>query len=180
MGKVLLLLAVIFFALIFDRLNIFLFLLCSSILHELGHMASYGILVGVPNIKATIFGIKLKSNLLYGTKKVVVLASGPFVNFIIIIICQIMLSKHFYLQIYIFMCVNLVIMLFNLLPISFLDGGQILSAIIDNYYIEKVLNIGSLFLILSIIIIFSADIYYSLCAISIFLIYFILNTLNDI
>ncbi|MEG0021221.1 MAG: site-2 protease family protein, partial [Oscillospiraceae bacterium] len=146
----------------------------------LGHIAAHMILVGAPQLKLSIFGLKLKETFMCNRNKFIILLFGPLVNFVIILICNILLSRHFYLQLYVFMCVNLVIMLFNLLPIHFLDGGQLLSIIINNYSIEKFLDKLSVMFIFIIIVVFSNDIYYSICSMSIFLIYFIANAFNDV
>lgn len=180
-GTEIFLLAVIFFALIFDRLNIFLSLITSSILHEVGHIFAHLLLVDKkPKVDISIFGIRLNASGLYGKTKVIILFCGPLVNFVIILACQVILLQNFYLNVYIFMCVNAAILVFNLLPIQFLDGGQLLSTIVDNYYIEMSLSVLSLILMLAIIFVFSVDIYYSLCAVSVFLIYYIMNTVTGI
>ncbi|MEG0091097.1 MAG: hypothetical protein RSA20_04700, partial [Oscillospiraceae bacterium] len=170
----------VFFMLLFDKMNIFLFVILSSVFHEIGHILASFILGHAPQIEISIFGIKLKPALLCDRKKFIILFCGPLVNLIIVIVCHVILSKHFQLRVYIFMCVNLIIMMFNLLPIHFLDGGQMLAIIANSYYIEKLMDGLSILFIFVIIFIFSEDIYYSICAASIFIIYFIANSINGI
>ena len=173
---------IIFFALIYDKLNIFLFFIISSILHELGHALACFILKCKCKIDISPFGFKLTPSLnIYSYKKFFILISGPLVNLLICFICYFILQKQFTLSCYVFMVVNLIIGLFNCLPISFLDGGQILNCICDRYYIvENIVNVLSMLILLYAIFYFSHNIFTSLVSYTIFLLYFLFSKLNDI
>ena len=163
---------IIFFALLFDKLNIFLYLIVSSVLHETGHIAACLIFKNKPKIKVSLFGIKLYDYPTEKNKKLVVLLSGPIVNIILILISYFcFLNKEFSLNIYVFMCVNAVILIFNSLPIQFLDGGQILTIFCSNDLICKIAEIVSITFIICVLISFAQNIYVSISAIILFFFY---------
>ena len=139
-----LLMVFVFYALIFDRLNIFLSLIISSLLHEAGHIIADIICGYKPILKISVFGICLVNYPADKRKKFIVLICGPMINVILIIICWIFLQINFRLNLYIFMCVNLVILIFNTLPVSFLDGGQLLNIFITDKKILKTAEVISL------------------------------------
>lgn len=162
----------LFFALLFDKLNIFLYLIVSSVLHEAGHIASCLIFKKKPKIKVSIFGIKLSDYPTEKIKKLLVLSSGPFVNTILILISYYgFLNKEFSLNIYVFMCVNAVSLIFNILPIHFLDGGQIFNMFCSNNLICKIAEIISITFILVVLILFAKNIYVSIAAVILFFFY---------
>lgn len=74
-----------------------------------------------------------KANLLE-IKKIIVAASGPITNLIMIIVIMILNTTGKENQIY----ANLLIMIFNLMPIYPLDGGRILKSVIHIFYGGKV------------------------------------------
>lgn len=167
-----------FFALIFDKLNIFLFLILSSILHEMGHIIACLISGNKPKIDISLFGIKLSNYPNNKYKKLFILVSGPLVNLILIFI-SILLNLHsFKLNRYVFMCVNIVLLIFNILPISFLDGGQIISVFCDNHHMRKFLDLISFLLIIMAIFAVSSNKIISLIVLFIFVVYYILNSIN--
>ena len=127
------LLVIIFFALLFDRLNICFYFLLSVLLHEAGHILICFLMGNKPRIRFSIFGIKLKNYPYEKTKRLFILLAGPAVNLFLIIFCQYKLSVQFTFDIYILWMVNVVILITNILPIYYLDGGQIL-----NMYIVKI------------------------------------------
>ena len=97
---------IIFFILLFDNMNIFLFLIISSVIHETGHILSCIIFGYKPEIKISVFGIRLSE---YPDKKylkLIVLISGPFINCLTIIICLLVLNYKFSLNIYTFTHIN--------------------------------------------------------------------------
>lgn len=168
-------LSVIFFALIFDKLNIFLFLIISALLHETGHIFSCWLLGIKPKIKISFFGIKLCRYPEEKIKKLIVLISGPFVNILLAIISNSFLYYNFSLKLYTFMCVNLVLFLFNIMPIYFLDGGQVITLLFDNYRISKITDIISVICIGVLTLHFSNNNVVSLLIVCMFLIYYCLN-----
>lgn len=168
-------LVIVFFSLIFDRLNIFLFLLISALLHEAGHILVCIALKTKPKISISPFGIKLCGYPQNKISKLMVLSGGPFANLLIIIIMSFLLCHRFSLNKYIFMCINIVIMLFNLLPIHFLDGGQIILLFCDSKIIRNIMDICGFIVLAMVIFVFSDNILLSLSAFGLFVIYYLIN-----
>lgn len=114
--------------LIYDVDRIFLCYFVSSIFHELAHiMALSNFSVKIKQISLKVFGFSIKRiQQLPFLKEIVVLFSGCFSNFILILIFMLSKNKTAIL-------VNLIILILNLLPIEFLDGGQILKLFLDRF-----------------------------------------------
>lgn len=124
------------------QVEIYATIMIFCIIHELGHLLA-GLLLGMkPNkIEIMPFGLSvsfklhtkdynkkiLKANLLE-LKKIIVAVAGPITNLILILIFVFtninIISKE--VAIY----ANILIMVFNLLPIYPLDGGRILKGIV--------------------------------------------------
>ena len=165
----------IFFALLFDRLNIFAYLIFSSLCHEAGHILVCKLLGYTPAVKLSVSGAKLSGYPQSRYQKLAVLVAGPFVNLLFVIISSLMLSAEFSLDVYVFCCVNAVILLFNMLPVTFLDGGQLIGIFVQNSTMQKILDILSFVLIFGFILYFSANIYHSFAAAAIFAVYYLFN-----
>lgn len=171
-------LIILFFGLSFDRLNVFKYCIISSILHELGHIVSYRFFIKRwPEIKISIFGFKMINDIQNSNFNIVILLFGPLVNFLIVIISSFVLYFKFKLDIYVLLCVNIIIFVLNVMPIYYLDGGQILYNI-SNFYQRKyrMISIISLSFLLVIYLIYAGNI----LPILVFLMYFIINIVNDI
>ena len=130
-----------------------------AIIHELGHLVS-GLLSGMKPEKIELmpFGLsisfrinvkeynkKIKKGNMLEIKKIFVALSGPLTNLIIIFIAY---NLHIdFLKSIMIIYTNLLLMLFNLLPIYPLDGGRIVKSILHIYYgkrkAEKYTNIIS-------------------------------------
>lgn len=100
----------------------------ACLLHELGHIGAMK-LAGVRIRGLTFYsgGIGLKSeplSLLKTGTEIFILAAGPLVNLLLAAISTAMGMG-------IFAGVNLSLMLFNLLPLSMLDGGRIMAAVLE-------------------------------------------------
>lgn len=120
-----------------------------AIIHELGHLIA-GLALGMKpeSIKLIPFGLSISFKLnprdynkkigtgnLFEIKKIIVAVAGPLINFFIILI-----ASHINLNIFsnlIIIYVNLLIMLFNLIPIYPLDGGRILKGILHMFVGKK-------------------------------------------
>lgn len=131
------------------QINIYAIFIISTLIHEISHAVA-GIVLGLTVRKFCImpFGFKItfeetgnyKNN---AVKKIMIAIAGPTVNILIMaiaIICK--LNNNVIYS-------NLIIALFNLIPIYPLDGGRILKSILNtkkppqktNYIINKISNI---------------------------------------
>lgn len=124
------------------QLWLYAIILSFAVIHELGHLVT-GILVGMKPTKMELnpYGVSisfsinandynkkiLKANLLE-IKKIIVASAGPITNLIIILITD-KLNLGIFTEITI-MYANLLLIIFNLLPIYPLDGGRILKSLL--------------------------------------------------
>lgn len=124
------------------QLWLYAIILSFAVIHELGHLVT-GILVGMKPTKMELnpYGVSisfsinandynkkiLKANLLQ-IKKIIVASAGPITNLIIILITD-KLNLGIFTEITI-MYANLLLIIFNLLPIYPLDGGRILKSLL--------------------------------------------------
>lgn len=158
------------------QIEIYVLIILFAIIHEMGHLAA-GLLLGMKpeSINLTPYGVSisfklipndynrqiLKGNVL-SIKKIFVALAGPLTNLIIIILVLNMKINIFSNLIIIY--VNLLLLLFNLLPIYPLDGGRILKQILHIVFgkkeAEKHINTISFISLVLITFIASIGIYY--------------------
>ncbi len=147
-----------------------------AIIHEIGHLVA-GILLGMKpeSIELIPYGLRISFRLipkdynkkimngnLLALKKMIVAIAGPITNLIIIIICgNIKINMFLYL---IIIYANILLIIFNLLPIYPLDGGRFLKEILHIFFgknkAEKYINIISFITLIIVTIISSISIYY--------------------
>ena len=128
-----------------NQIQIYTLIMCFAIVHELGHLLT-GIILGFkPNkIELTPFGLsigfkvnlkdynkKIKRANAIEEKRIIIAMAGPVVNLLIIFIID-KLNIDIYEKIMIIYS-NLLLVLFNTLPILPLDGGRILKGILHIY-----------------------------------------------
>ena len=114
--------------LVFDINNIALICLLSSLVHELSHVLFLTLFSAKINgISFKVFGKKKKKNKqLTFLKEFLVLISGCFSNLILVLVFLKLNNMYVVL-------VNLIILTFNLMPISVFDGGQILKLFLERF-----------------------------------------------
>ena len=128
-----------------NQIQIYALIMCFAIVHELGHLLT-GIILGFkPNkIELTPFGLsigfkvnlkdynkKIKRANAIEEKRIIIAMAGPGVNLLIRFIID-KLNIDIYEKIMIIYS-NLLLVLFNTLPILPLDGGRILKGILHIY-----------------------------------------------
>ena len=172
------LLVAIFFILLIDKLNICFYFFISVLLHETGHIIVCFLTGNRPQIKFSIFGIRLCNYPNEKVKKLFILLAGPSVNLFIIIFCQYNLSFQFRIDIYVLWIVNIIIFTTNILPIHYLDGGQILGLFIQNKYVRNINDLVSIIFLCTASFIFCNNNLYTLVCISIFIAYYFINQNN--
>ena len=134
MNSLFVFLVVVFTGLFFDRANIFLYCIVFSFLHEAGHILAYLLCYKKwPKINISIFGFRMENNILFQQNSILIFLSGPLVNFIIVIIIFYLLKIKATFQLYIIFFINLILFSINILPVYYLDGGQILYRISPFY-----------------------------------------------
>lgn len=111
---------------VFKNENILLcFLFC--ILHELGHLAAMAFFgEKARSITLGYFGMRIDcgARILPKISETVIAAAGPTVNLLLMLLCRVFKLDGA-------AQINLSLAIFNLLPVSLLDGGGILSAFVS-------------------------------------------------
>ena len=118
------------------------FLFC--VLHELGHLAALIALESVPaEIKLGFFGMRIVTGgrLLSTAGEIIAAAAGPAVNFLLAAVLYCMNQNEAAI-------INLGLGIFNLLPVSMLDGGHIALCLHKNIKAAKSADFICCFLLL--------------------------------
>lgn len=138
------------------QIEIYAYIMIFCIIHELGHLLA-GIFLKMKPEKIDLmpFGLSvqfkllpedynnkiMKSNILQ-IKKIIIALSGPIINCIIIILAYFLELSTAIKSMIIYS--NIIIVIFNLIPIYPLDGGRILKGILNIIYgnlkTERIMN----------------------------------------
>ena len=127
-----------------DKKGNMLFCLLASFLHEIGHlfiMKLEGVSLHSVSFKIGEVVIKADSSSLSYRDEILISSGGVFVNFILAVIFYFIYTLSGNLFCHSFFVSNAAIGVFNLLPIRFLDGGDILWLILQNFLTRKVTDV---------------------------------------
>ena len=120
----------VFLCVYFGWYNDIFFYVVTLILHEYGHyLATIKLGYSVDGMIFALYGSALKTNNCYKSKDEILIAlCGPLVNIIIILflLASWWLFPSLYLFTKPFLVANIMVLIFNMLPIYPLDGGRIL------------------------------------------------------
>ncbi len=138
--------------------NLFITIL-SSIFHEIGHLTMMLITSNKPKkIRFEITGINIiRNNTNISTRNEIIIAlGGPLFNGLLLIFGCLILYHNNLESVMLIASVNLILMIFNLLPIQRLDGGLVLYYLLSKKYemitCNKVIKISSIIFIILIYI----------------------------
>lgn len=131
-----------------SQFEIYIIIMIFAIIHELGHLIA-GLILGfkVEEIKLTPMGVRLqfkvkseeynkkvKRGNLLNVKKAIIALAGPITNIIIFTILILIQNLDLYFtQTYIYQIIvysNILIAIFNMIPIYPMDGGRFISEIL--------------------------------------------------
>ena len=142
--------AVFFLFMMFDFSGYGILGLYACLIHETGHLAAM-LMVGC-RLNEILFycaGIKITANERYKLsflKEFFVLICGSMVNIVIFFVCY-FCSDKLTLKMPVFAVINLLIGLFNLLPVNMFDGGKITELVLSRfclpdtaYFISRILS----------------------------------------
>lgn len=132
----------------------------SSLIHEMGHLLTMSAVGNKPQavrLEITGMNIKREQSIKISTKNELLIAlGGPFANAVIFIICCFVICFYQSEFLMTVACINLILMLFNLLPVKRLDGGMALYFLLSRWFgteiCSKILQITSIVFILAIYI----------------------------
>ena len=131
-----------------SQFEIYIVIMIFAIIHELGHLIA-GLILGfkVEEIKLTPMGVRLqfkvkseeynkkvKRGNMLNVKKAIIALAGPITNIIIFTILILIQNLDLYFtQMYIYQIIvysNILIAIFNMIPIYPMDGGRFISEIL--------------------------------------------------
>lgn len=127
-----LLCGVLYLMLYFDASGFLRLGLCAAFLHELGHIAVYCTQKGeFPVIEVTMTGFCMRTDEnLTARQRFWLAAAGPGTNFVLAVLWSLRLAQQTTIKGSAFWAANLLTGLFNLLPVSPLDGAQMLESLL--------------------------------------------------
>ena len=128
-----LLLALLTLALIWDTSGFIKLSILCALLHELGHILVFCLFTKrKPRIRCSVLGFSLEMDgvPLQTRRENLLLLAGPFANLLCALVTWLLICRRASYLRYFFLCENLCMALFNLLPVRFLDGGRLAENLI--------------------------------------------------
>lgn len=134
--------------LLVNDIKIYIILMIFAMAHEIAHLIT-GIILGLKpksisilpygfkilfDVKVKDLNTKIGKGTILSIKKIIIALAGPIVNIIFIIIFWIFKYKIFGITYDYIVYANMLIAIFNLLPIYPLDGGRVIKEIIHIKY----------------------------------------------
>ena len=148
-------LALITFMLSLRTENVIYAVLFSS-LHEIGHIAAMTAFGNAPqSVSFELTGINIirtRETFVSLKKEIIIALAGPFVNLVLFLFLILLYSENGNVKLFNAVSVNLILMIFNLLPVKGLDGGKAfyysVSHFVSYKFAEKSLSVLSAVFIL--------------------------------
>ena len=124
--------AIISLMLAFDKTGLALPTLISVAAHELGHLCVMWMLESTPkSIRLIPASVQITRDFSYSYKNDILIAlSGPAVNLLLFFVFYINYLTFKNYGVFCYAIINLIVCLFNLLPVTGLDGGTVLFSLI--------------------------------------------------
>lgn len=129
-----------------------IFILIFYIFHEFAHiLTAYFLGYKINQMKFKWIGINIyyKEEFILPKHDILISLSGPMANFFFVFFFKVIIINNLFFRI------NLILVMYNLLPLNLTDGGRILRNIIKDYlaFYYAYISVGILSLVLSLIII---------------------------
>ncbi len=143
--------------LIIDRKGVFVMSLLAVFLHEAAHLFAM-LIIGVRNVSVQLVlgAVKIKtSNMLTEKKKMIISLFGPLAN---LILASFLFVQDEFLQM--FGASNLVLSVFNILPVKGLDGGDILEFVLRNFKCKRFLYFAFSLIFICLIIVIGLEVFF--------------------
>ncbi len=141
-----------------DKTQMYIPTLLSMTLHEAAHilaLVSFGCKIEEVQLLIGAIGVKYSDITLTRLKKIAAIIVGPLCNFLLAIIA-------FFIGSYTYFGINLVLCVYNLLPVSGLDGGSIVKTLLCGVVSSKCLeNILAVLTVVTVLVILSLFVSYS-------------------
>lgn len=116
-----------------------------SLLHETGHIAAMTALGNAPlSVSLELTGINIRRRQETGIsliREIIIALAGPFANLILFVFLMLIYLQNGSVKCFNASCVNLILMIFNLLPVKGLDGGKVLYYFASKFFSFKTANI---------------------------------------